>query len=500
MSFWKKQKELPKSNPGKTLAWGRHQLEESEATGHFLAVAASGGGKSTLLQLLMQSCLGGIGIEPDTRAIVYDHKQDILPLLAAIAPQAKVVTSHPFDQRGAAWNIARDVTNPAIALETARTLFPEVQESQPFFADASRHLLYGVILSFILTGAPWTFASLIRVMQSAQLIRRVLRKHPVTRSIEREYFDEDRTAANIMSTVATKLLPFSNIAAAWETASESFSIEDWVRENWILVLGNYETGRMAIDAVNRCLFKRASDLVLNQSNSFTRRTWFLWDELSEAGKLDGLVSLMKKGRSKGACCVLAFQSIQGLRNSALYGREQTSEILGQIANRWFGRLECVETADWASELFGDQEFEEESVSESTGAGGKSRSVSRHRTTRRLVLPSEFLDIEPCNIESGLSGYYIVRSHGSYFDKLEGANLWGKSLVAPRNDVAEFVARPSRSMLLDPWSAVEDRTFCTPRKERKLPEPPQTPKQQPDEHRAPPETTDKNFDDLDQHFQ
>ncbi|MEX2171048.1 MAG: type IV secretion system DNA-binding domain-containing protein [Pirellulales bacterium] len=499
MQFWQK-KASPQPDPGKTLAWGRHQLEESEATGHFLAVAASGGGKSTLLQLLMQSCLGGVGIEADTRALVYDHKQDILPLLNAIAPHAKIVTSHPFDERGAAWNIARDITNPAIALETARTLFPEVQDSQPFFADASRHLLYGVMLSFILTGAPWTFASLMRVMQSARLIRRVLRKHPVTRSIEREYFSEDRTAANIMSTVATKLLPFSNIAAAWETASESFSIEDWVRENWILVLGNYETGRMAIDAVNRCLFKRASDLVLNQSNSFTRRTWFLWDELSEAGKLDGLVSLMKKGRSKGACCVLAFQSIQGLRHSALYGREQTDEILGQIANRWFGRLECVETADWASELFGDQEFEEESVSESTGAGGKSRSVSRHRTTRRLVLPSEFLDIDPCNQANGLSGYYIVRSHGSYFDKLESADLWGNWLVTPRADVPEFVARPSRSMLLDPWSAAEDATFCTPRKERKGAEPRQTPEQAPDKRPAPPSTTEKNLDDLDAHFQ
>ncbi|MDX1964986.1 MAG: type IV secretion system DNA-binding domain-containing protein [Pirellulales bacterium] len=495
-----KRKPPPVPEPGKKLAWGRHQLDDSEATGHFLAVAASGGGKSTLLQLLMQSSLGGIGIEPDSRALVYDHKQDILPLLSAIAPHAKIVTSHPFDKRGAAWKIARDVTNPAVALETARTLFPDVQDSQPFFADAARHLLYGVMLSFILSGEHWTFASLLRVMQSARLIRRVLRKHGVTRSIEREYFGEERTAANIMSTVATKLLPFTNIAASWETAAESFSIEDWVRGNWILVLGNYETGRMAIDAVNRCLFKRASDLVLNQSNSFTRRTWFLWDEISEAGKLDGLVSLMKKGRSKGACCVLAFQSVQGLRRSTLYGREETDEILGQIANRWFGRLECVETAEWASELFGDQEFEEESVSESTGNGGKSRSVSRQRTTRRLVLPSEFLDIDACNLTNGLSGYYIVRSHGSYFDKLEGAVLWGKSLIAPRSDVPEFVPRPSDSMLLKAWSAAEDATFCVPKLARKSPEPRKLSEHTPDKPPIDRSTKTQNLDDLDAHFQ
>lgn len=490
---------LPPGN-GKKLAWGRHQLAEHEATGHFLAVAASGGGKSTLLQLLMQSCLSGIGREPETRALIYDHKQDILPLLKAFAPHAKIATAHPFDERGAVWNIARDVTNPAIALETARTLFPEVQESQPFFSDASRHLLYGVMLSFILTGESWTLATLLRVMQSARLIRRVLRKHAVTKSIEREYFPEDRTAANIMSTVATKLLPFSNIAASWETASESFSIEEWVREDWILVLGNYETGRMAIDAVNRCIFKRASDLILNQANSFSRRTWVIWDELSEAGKLDGLVSLMKKGRSKGACCVLAFQSIQGLRDRALYGPEQTDEILGQIANRFFGRLECVATAEWASELFGDQEFEEESISESTGSGGTSRSVSRQRSSRRLVLPSELLDIEPCNQENGLSGYYIVRSHGSYFDKLEGAELWGKSLTSPRADVPEFLPRPPLSMLLKPWSEAEGAKFCTPRKDRRSKESNLAPEQAPGERSIPADKGAKDFDDLDAHFQ
>jgi type IV secretory pathway TraG/TraD family ATPase VirD4 len=151
-----------------------------------------------------------------------------------------------------------------------------------------------------------------------------------------------------------------------------------------------------IDAINRCIFKRASNLLLNQSNSFSRRSWLILDELSDDGKFDGLVPLMKKGGSKGACCVLAFQSVQGLHDHQLYGPQQTDEILGQIANRFFGRLECVTTAEWASSIFGDQEEEVEMVTESSGSGGKSRSVNRQRVTRRLVLPSEFMDLDACN--------------------------------------------------------------------------------------------------------
>lgn len=481
------------------IAWGRHQLPQSEATGHFLAVAASGGGKSTLLQILMQTALPKIGLIPDWRALIYDAKQDILPLLAAICPNAKVVTAHPYDQRGAAWDMQRDVTDAATALETAMMLIPPIHESQPFFGDAARHLCYGVMLSFILSQKPWTFSNFIRAMQTENRIRRILKKHAATQAIEKQYFYDPRLSANILSTISTKLLAFGPIAASWDTATEKFSLEDWVENNWILVLGNYETGRSAIDAINRCIFKRASDLLLNQTNSFTRRTYFLWDELSEAGKLDGLVSLMKKGRSKGACCVLAFQSVQGMRDHDLYGPQQTDEILGQIANRFFGRLECVATAEWASSLFGDQENEEEIVTESTGSGGTSRSINRQRVTRRLVMPGEFMDTPACNAENGLSGYYIVRSHGAYFDNIPGNELWGASLIPPRSDVPEFLPRPPHTKLLKSWSPEEDAAFCLPVRKRK-PNPEQSRDMPPTQDPRDKPGSSHDLDDLDEHFQ
>jgi type IV secretory pathway TraG/TraD family ATPase VirD4 len=491
--IWKPKKKAASPSPAlNDLTWGRHRMPESEATGHFLAVGASGSGKSTLLQLLMQTALVRIGVARDMRALIYDAKQDILPLLAAICPDAKVVTSHPFDVRGAAWDICRDVNDPAVAVEVAFTLIPPVHESQPFFADAARHLAYGVMQSFILTRTPWSLATFMRVMKTPKRIRRVLNRHAETRNIVKQYFYDPRLASNIMSTIATKLLPLEPIAAAWDSATKKFSLEEWRDGNWILVLGNYETGRTAIDAINRYLFKRASDLVLNQPNSFTRRTWFIWDELIEAGKLDGLVPLMKKGRSKGACCALAFQSVQGLRDQSLYGAQFTDEILGQIANRFFGRLECVATAEWASSLFGDQE--QETVTESSGNGGSSRSVNRHRAMRRLVIPSEFMNLEACNRQNGLSGYYIVRSYGAYFDQISGDELFGKQLLPPRTNVAEFLPRPPSAKLLQPWTAAEQAAFCAP------PRRPSPPSPEPDQNPDVPKRTPQSLDDLDEHFQ
>ena len=85
---------------------------------------------------------------------------------------------------------------------------------------------------------------------------------------------------------------------------------------------------------------RARLATIDQSESTTRRSWFIVDELADAGKLQGIISLAKKGRSKGACVVLAFQSVSGLRDPQLYGQHGADELLGQIGTRFIGRLEC----------------------------------------------------------------------------------------------------------------------------------------------------------------
>jgi hypothetical protein len=273
---------------------------------------------------------------------------------------------------------------------------------------------------------------------------------------------------NIMSTLATKLLPFEPIAAAWDTATTSFSLRDWVTGNWILVLGNYETGRTAIDAINRCIFKRASDLTLNLPNSHIRRSWFFLDEISEVGGRGGLqwlISHAKKGRSKGAVLVIAFQSISGLRDPKVFGQHLTDEILGQIAHRFFGRIECVVTADWASTLFGDEERERTSVTDSYGPSGSSQSVSRQTTPRRLVIPSEFMSIDACNRDNGHSGYFIVRSEGAYFDHIPGEELFGAQLLEPRADVPAFSPRSAAAQFLSPWTPADQVRYGSASRKR-----------------------------------
>lgn len=447
------------------VIWGGLELDDAESTGHFLGVGSPGSGKSIMLRVLMQSVLQHIGTGRDMRALIYDAKQDVLPILDAYCESTNVKTLNPFDARGVAWDLYRDVREPRVAVEIAFTLIPREHESQPFFSDAARHLVYGVILSFLLSGHEWTFADLLRGLANPSRLKRILKAHPETRDIVSRYFYDRRLVSNIMSTLATKMLTFEPIAGAWELARERISLEDWTRNELILVLGNSETSRTAINAVNRCLFKRASDLTLQQSESFTRRTWFIIDEASEAGRLDGFVSLLKKGRSKGACVAISFQSVSGLRDQSMYGPHFTDEILGQIANRFFGRIECPETAEWASRLLGDQEISKCSVTHGGGSdpdgkpSGNTYSVTEQDVIVRAVLPSEFMSMTPCNRDNGLSGYFLVRSVGCYRASFSGEEVFDHWLFPTNDSVAEFVPRDPRAQLIRPWTSEEERKFA-----------------------------------------
>jgi hypothetical protein len=47
----------------------------------------------------MQNVLPSIGEGADSRALIYDAKQDMLPQLDAMCPRARILTTNPFDAR-----------------------------------------------------------------------------------------------------------------------------------------------------------------------------------------------------------------------------------------------------------------------------------------------------------------------------------------------------------------------------------------------------------------
>lgn len=446
----------PSLNDADYLRIGKLLIPSSEGPNHFGFIGTTGSGKTTLMRTLAQSALKLLGIA-DCRAFFNDPKQDAYPILSGIVGEDKVISLNPFDKRGRYWDLSVDLDEPRVLEEFSYNLILEKNESQPFFTEAARELLNGLMLSYFLSGFKYTLADVLRPLRDRKILKQILTRHAATRHIAENYLTNKRLASNLMPSIGTKIKPFESIAACWSKADKGVSIREWANGNHVLLLGNSEVSRHAIDSVNRTIFKRVSDVILDKPESHKSRTWVFLDELADAGKLPGLVSLAKKGRSKGACIAIAYQSISGLKDESHYGQFQCDELLGQIGTRFIGRLECVPTAEYASNLVGEQKFIEKSWSY-TSARESSSTTTYSTQVRKAILPSTFLSIKPCSRTNGLTGYYVTRSVGTFKTTIPGSWLFDELLTPPDPNVAAFEPRDSRHQILEPWTEDEARKF------------------------------------------
>jgi type IV secretory pathway TraG/TraD family ATPase VirD4 len=459
-------KKIVNDGPGVNFGWIR--VPESQATTHFAIIGSTGSGKTIIIRSMMESILPRISTGQDLRALIYDAKRDMIPILVGQGMEEHIISLHPFDERGSAWDMAKDITSPAAADQAATVLIPhEKGSSNPFFTDAARALMTGVMTVFIRKcSEKWTFRDVIVALKSATRIKTVLGECDETKDLIEQYFTNERTANDVMATLATKIQRYQYVAAAWEKAKESISLKEWMQSESILVLGNDEEARSAIDALNQVIFKRVSELILNQSESFSRRTWIFLDELKEAGELPGLTSLLSKGRSKGACVVIGFQDIEGL-SAAMRDSRVAHEIVGLCANKAVLRLDSAETAKWASAQFGEQEIEQKRVSTSSGKstqeGTGSRNSSNTSTSeqwinmkRQAILPAQFLDLKPVEKTGALHGYYIVPSIGTYGAsiKMSGEDSILEGMKKISEETPGYCARPKEDQYLRLWDEAD----------------------------------------------
>lgn len=439
------------------------------------------------------------------RALIYDAKLEVLPQISAMNLDCPLIVLNPFDVRSSAWDMGSDITEPATAKQIASIFIPEEKNaSQPFFSDAARHLMEGVMVAFILTRpGRWTLRDVLLALKSEERLKLVLSSSPVTADLIGTYLSNERESRSIIATLGTKLGPFDVVAALWQASPRKISLKEWLQSEAILVLGNDESYRSSLDVINRVVFKRVVELLLAQPETRDGRTWFFLDEVKEAGNLDALGRLMTKGRSVGAAVVLGFQDVDGLYES--FGENQAKSILGQCATKVILRLDSPETAKWAESVFGEYEALEVKQSATHGettSDGRSRTTgtsstegsNRSKTTtglfdktsiskgsstsetssestttttsqgtsrsntlaadiqkRSLVMASQFQSLPMTSAATGVNGY-IAHYLGAARFHLAG---FEKRLAASDGTCPRVLYRDSSEQFLQPWAAHEE---------------------------------------------
>ena len=434
------------------ITWGGARLPVGAETTHFLCVGTTGSGKSLTLGRLMREALEGATLGSEKRALVYDPKTEMASELAKLDMDLPVAFLNPFDRRSAEWDMSADVTSPVTALQVASILIPEEKTSaNRYFTDTARDLLAELMLCFVASGSSWSLRDVVLGMRSKDRLEEILSTTERGTELFEMHAGDSRAFHNVLSTARSRLAPFEPVAALWARAETKVSLRDWIRGEMVLVLGNDDSARAAMDSLNRLIFQWATELALREPNSKTRRSWFFLDEVREAGELTGLSRLMTKGRSRGCCVALGFQDIHGLQ--AVYGKDVALEIVGQCSQKALLRMESEATAKWASQTIGQYEQVDVLRGESGPVGSiGSRSASEQWVTKDVVLASEFMAIPPTDMQRGLTGYYVTPHVGAYRKALPLPELLGSSVR--ETDVPDLMERTEDEQYLEGWGVAD----------------------------------------------
>ncbi|MBW4590089.1 type IV secretion system DNA-binding domain-containing protein [Aetokthonos hydrillicola Thurmond2011] len=440
-----------------TFLFGGVDVPIQELTYHLVAVGSSGSGKSITLKLIMQACLPKVSLGNGIRAVVFDPKHNAVGEIRGIGGlEAEIITLNPFYRGFARYDIAKDFRNIVHAQSFADILIPEAKNGErgdKFFRDAAVNILTGITLLFI-ANAPgdWRLSDIVRAFSTDKVLVALLSSNPQT-AMYINSLGTEKTLANIIASVCADVYKYIPIAALWEHASSSVSVKEWLHGGQVWILGEAEEARPTINALNRLILTRMSQSLLNETDYPAPRTFIFLDELQSI-QVEALNEIATKGRSKGICLIMAFQSIQGMY--LRYGREVSDSILGQIRHKAFLKMSDDATARWASSQIGDMEIRRQQATSryQTGAGNLIEMSSRTGATQSIqqtavVMPSEFIGIEPVHAASntGLTGFYQAHSNWKNYTRWDKL----KSLLQPPSPSGDDTEVPDSWMQLPPWT-------------------------------------------------
>ncbi|TOF43605.1 hypothetical protein CGJ28_18225 [Vibrio parahaemolyticus] len=357
---------------------------------HTLISGTTGAGKSTALTHLLKA----IRARGD-RAVVYDKKGEFVEMFYRDGVDHIL---NPADSRSHQWTPWEEMESPFDADWISETLLPSSNSnsgSEKFFTSAARAVVSAALQNLYLDG-PKSLLSLLRATAWNDL---ELLKELVAGTPAETYFNEDneRTLESIRSTIVDGVRPLRLLKE--ENKKGFFSIRDWIVEgdepnaddSWLFLPVRESEIEIQKPLISTWIQAAAKGLMARGVNN-ERTLWIVVDELPSLKKIPALSMLMAEGRGFGAAVVLGIQEINQLEEE--FGKNTSKTILGLCSTQFHFRLNNADTAEWVSKVLGEAEREEvdEDLNYSAADIRDGVRVSSKRQSRKIVLPSEIMDL------------------------------------------------------------------------------------------------------------
>ncbi|NMD51516.1 type IV secretion system DNA-binding domain-containing protein [Shewanella sp. DNRA4] len=372
------------------LTLGDFPLPTRFSKKHTLISGTTGAGKSTALTHLLKA----IRARGD-RAVVYDKKGEFVEMFYRDGVDHIL---NPADRRSHQWTPWEEMASPFDADWISETLLPSSNSnsgSDKFFTSAARAVVSAALQNLYLDG-PKSLLSLLRATawNDLELLKELVAGTPAA-----TYFNEDneRTLESIRSTIVDGVRPLRLLKE--ESQKGFFSIRDWIAEgdepdaddSWLFLPVREAEVEIQKPLISTWIQSVAKGLMACGVNN-DRTLWIVVDELPSLKKIPALSMLMAEGRGFGAAVVLGIQEINQLEEE--FGKNTSKTILGLCSTQFHFRLNNADTAEWVSKVLGEAEREEvdEDLNYSADDIRDGVRVSSKRQNRKIVLPSEIMDL------------------------------------------------------------------------------------------------------------
>ncbi len=393
--------------PPHHVFFGGRYIPVSELRHMFIA-GTTGSGKSLQLITILSSLAREVEHGTDNHLMIVGSKDDAYRMLTGMGIPHIVLNME--DAASPGWDIAADYDDPLLIEELAKILIPAEKSSDPFWQNAARSLVSGVILSFNLHhGTNWGFHDVFNaLMGSFEDIITILRQHPNNRAIVEllEQEEIDRAKFGILLQVNStlrRLLPF---AVHCQKTKYLLSIRrDFLGVESVWLIQPSADRMEAIAPVVQAMFRALTQKLSSLPDSPYRHVFVALDEAQFLGAIPGVDKFVEFTRSKGGRLLLCTQTIEGLCEH--YGELGARNLLGLFPYKSILRLESKASAQWAVECFGSVEVWEKSINRTRTSYSVTESHAYSVQVRSRILDSDVLQLPYAHPKTGIEGFYII---------------------------------------------------------------------------------------------
>jgi type IV secretory pathway TraG/TraD family ATPase VirD4 len=382
---------------------------ENDEPRNFFFLGKAGAGKTVGLKNLIQDLLDN---PKNDSFVIYERKGD--DFISYLYREEQDYLFSPNDQRGISWNIFDDIKSDGDLEFLLSIIFPsDSSGGKDNHFDEQAKILMRAILLHVRDTTPnnkgmmdFFLANTDGLKLRGTLLNsQTVRKYGLTGEVEATLTIRDDALDGQASSVMATLNRYRSALKLRSMFFEegNFSVKQFIKEASEgkakrLFIYNQESQNGEYGLYLNILINFLMKEILSLKNDPNRRIWFILDEVQTLatagmekvgkGTIKKLTEMLSESRSKGACVVIATQTLEKLED--LVNKNNMMSLIQLLSAKIVFQYDSPTGQKLISDFIGKQKIEKERVSYGTSGeiGRTTTNTSTNEATQDILLASE----------------------------------------------------------------------------------------------------------------